>query len=146
SDLRFDPTPLMVASNRAVYQLSLAPGDSHEIGITVSASTRTDSHQVVRDDPPSVPLAARGLRASAYGIAAESARVKTDDEVFSALFEQSLADVQMLLTTTPHGEVPYAGVPWYVAPFGRDSIITALQLLPYNAGVAAGTLRFLAAW
>jgi glycogen debranching enzyme len=50
------------------------------------------------------------------------------------------------LTVTPQGRVPYAGVPWYVAPFGRDSVISAWQLLPYHAGVAAGTLRFLAAW
>jgi len=138
SDIRFDPPPMMIASNRAVYHLALAPGASHEIDITVSAAAN--------EEPPSTTIAARSLRASAYTLAAETARVKTDNDTFSALFEQSLADLQMLLTDTPQGAVPYAGVPWFVAPFGRDSIITALQLLPYNAAVAAGTLRFLAAW
>jgi glycogen debranching enzyme len=137
TDVRFDPPPLMVASNRAVYKLVLAPNAAQRIDITVSASAR--------DEPPSASVAARSLRASAYGLAVESARVKTDNETFSAFCEQSLADVQMLLTETPEGAVPYAGVPWFVAPFGRDSIITALQLLPFHSGVAAGTLRFLAA-
>jgi glycogen debranching enzyme len=137
TDVRFDPPPLMVASNRAVFTLTLGPNAAQRIDITVSAS----SHE----EPPSATIAARGLRASAYGLAADTARVKTDNEAFSAFFEQSLADVQMLLTETPEGDVPYAGVPWFVAPFGRDSIITALQLLPLNAAVAAGTLRFLAA-
>ena len=137
TDVRFDPPPLTVASNRALYTLRLEPGAAQRIEIIVSASAR--------DEPPSATVAARGLRAASYGLAAESARVKTDNEVFSAFVEQSVSDVQMLLTETPEGAVPYAGVPWYVAPFGRDSIITALQLLPYHANVAAGTLRFLAA-
>jgi glycogen debranching enzyme len=137
TDVRFEPAPHTIASNRAVYTLTLEPGAAQRVDVTVSASTR--------DEPPSAAIAARTLRASAYGLAAESARVKTDNEVFSAFLQQSVADVQMLLTDTPEGPVPYAGVPWYVAPFGRDSIITALQLLPYHAHVAAGTLRFLAA-
>jgi glycogen debranching enzyme len=137
TDVRFDPPPMLVASNRAVYKLTLTPNTAQRLDITVSASSR--------DEPPSAQIAARNLRASAYGLSVGNARVKTDNEVFSALFEQSLADVQMLLTETPEGHVPYAGVPWFVAPFGRDSILTALQLLPYHASVAAGTLRFLAA-
>ena len=42
------------------------------------------------------------------------------------------------------GFVPYAGIPWYVAPFGRDALITALQLLPFEPEIARGTLRYLA--
>jgi glycogen debranching enzyme len=137
TDVRFDPPPLLVASHRAVYTLALEPNSAQRLDITVSASSR--------EEPPSAGIAARNLRASAYGLSVAGARVKTDNEMFSALFEQSLADIQMLLTATPEGDVPYAGVPWFVAPFGRDSILTALQLLPYHASVAAGTLRFLAA-
>ena len=138
SELRFEPPPLMIAANRAVYQLRLTPGATHEIDVTVSAGAE--------DEPPSPAVAARSLRASAYSRAVETARLKADNEMFLALCEQSLADLQMLITETPQGPVPYAGVPWFVAPFGRDSIIAAQQLLPYNASVAAGTLKFLATW
>jgi glycogen debranching enzyme len=138
TDVRFDPPPRLVAERRAVYQLALAPNATQRIHITVSAAAG--------EDPPPVSAAARPVRPSTHGLAAESARLKTDNEMFSTLFDRSVNDVRMLLTETPHGDIAYAGVPWYVAPFGRDSIITALQLLPYHAAVAAGTLRFLAAW
>src|ERR687884_796024 len=39
---------------------------------------------------------------------------------------------------------PPAGIPWFAVPFGRDSLITAMQTLPLRPDVAAGTLRFLA--
>ena len=138
TDVRFDPPPRLVAERRAVYQLALAPGATQQIHVTVSA--------VPDEEPPSVTTAVRTLRASTHELSSDTARLKTDNEMFSTLFERSLNDIRMLLTGTPHGEMAYAGVPWYVAPFGRDSIITALQLLPYHAQVAAGTLRFLAAW
>jgi glycogen debranching enzyme len=40
--------------------------------------------------------------------------------------------------------VPAAGVPWFVALFGRDSLIASLQTMPVNPGFARGALRTLA--
>jgi glycogen debranching enzyme len=136
--LEFSPAPLLVASNRAVWRLPLVPGESRRVEVTVTASSSD------QDASTAVSTLAE-RRANGERLPTQATRVETDHEAFNVLMARSLADLEMLLTRTDQGRVPYAGVPWYVAPFGRDSVITAMQLLPFEPSVAAATLRFLAA-
>jgi glycogen debranching enzyme len=64
-----------------------------------------------------------------------------------ALYLRSLIDLAALRfhpDTFPDASVPAAGLPWFMALFGRDSIITSYQSLPFVPELSATTLRLLA--
>lgn len=137
--LNFDPPPDELTTSSAVYELHLEPGETCPLFIAVSCD-RTDS----------LPLpflrgliaARRELRVSAR----ERTSVQTSNERFNAVLCRSAADLAMLMTDTPQGRYPYAGIPWYSTTFGRDGLITALQMLWWSPDVARGVLRRLAAY
>ena len=70
--------------------------------------------------------------------------VVTDNVFFNRLLTRGMHDLMMMCTQTADGLLPYGGIPWYVCPFGRDSLITSLEFLPWYPEVARGTLAFLA--
>lgn len=71
--------------------------------------------------------------------------VQSDDYLFNRLISRGMNDLLMLSTLTPYGYYPYAGIPWFCCPFGRDGLITCLQYTPWFPQIARGTLAFLAA-
>jgi glycogen debranching enzyme len=65
---------------------------------------------------------------------------------FNSLLTRGMHDLEMMAAQTAHGLYPYAGIPWYVCPFGRDALITGIEFLPWFPQIARGTLSFLAAY
>ncbi len=68
-------------------------------------------------------------------------QIITDNERLNRGLEIAGADIASLMTKRQDSYYPDAGIPWFCAPFGRDGIITAYQLLPWCPSVAEGVLE-----
>ena len=74
--------------------------------------------------------------------------LESDSDSLRATYHRSLVDLAALrfeLPILPGQFLPAAGLPWFMTVFGRDSIFTSLQALPFAPDLAATTLRALAA-
>ena len=126
-----DATTPMPPAITVRFAFELPPGAEWEMTATVA------------------PFPANGVPVSAVatlstGAPPRPATVTTDSPIFNDFLERCRSDLQFLQTSFPQGSLPAAGIPWYVAPFGRDSLIIGLQTCHATPDRAAGTLRVLA--
>ncbi|HEY3077437.1 MAG TPA: amylo-alpha-1,6-glucosidase [Burkholderiales bacterium] len=139
--LCFAPQPTQLGETRAAFELNLAARERRPIALTVQC--------LEGERPPAAEqrfFVARRLARRALAAAREAAPlIETSNTVFNSVLERSSADLAMLMTETPHGAYPYAGVPWFSTAFGRDGILTAIEMLWVEPALARGVLRFLAA-
>ena len=136
--LQFDPRPTRLAVNAATFHLDLAPQQASSLFVSVACNKPA----ALKPAPFFRGLLAhrREMRQSTSG----ATSIETSNNIFNEVLCQSMADLNMLMTETPQGRYPYAGIPWYSTTFGRDGLITALQMLWIDPRVARGVLRRLA--
>ncbi|MCH7711795.1 MAG: amylo-alpha-1,6-glucosidase, partial [Proteobacteria bacterium] len=139
--IQFDPKPDHLDRQIAIFELNLEPRKRTSLFVTVSCQETPVAEKAGKQFFVGLRKARRALRAAASG----AASVETSNAVFNEILCRSMADLSMLTTETGQGPYPYAGIPWFSTAFGRDGIITALQLLWVDPGIARGVLKFLAA-
>jgi glycogen debranching enzyme len=79
----------------------------------------------------------------------DAPRLESDSDSLKATYRRSLVDLAALRFSPPVSggkNLPAAGLPWFMTIFGRDSIFTSLQALPFTPELAATTLRTLGTW
>jgi glycogen debranching enzyme len=138
--IAFDPPPQLLAASAASYDLTIAPGETRWIYVTMECSDENGTSRVI-PFRQGLLRAFRQRRAKARTIAA----VSTNNSILNEVLCRSIADLQMLVTETDEGAYPYAGIPWYSTTFGRDGLVTAIQMLWCYPDLAKGVLTRLAA-
>ncbi len=138
---------IATAPDRCHLPLRLAPGGSRQLTLEFTPVTTEHTAETPTDRNPeltSVPKAAPPVAAIVSG----APTLETDSYILRRAYDRSVRDFAALRL---RGEqicegnlVVAAGIPWYMALFGRDSLIASYQALAFAPEIAAGTLRALA--
>jgi glycogen debranching enzyme len=131
SDLR----PVEAGPSGMSFRIELEPQEEKVFTLTVSCLADPEqSFPMNLDYSRTMPSEAPQTR---------GCEIQTSNEHFNDWISRSKADLEMMITPTPEGLYPYAGVPWFSTVFGRDGIITALEYLWIDPEIAKGVLRYL---
>ncbi|MBI2392069.1 MAG: amylo-alpha-1,6-glucosidase [Deltaproteobacteria bacterium] len=141
SAISFSPVPLRISAHEATFELVLPPGQTTSVEIRVAPDREGRRTRAVTG---SFRERVAGVEGEAARFRERSAAFRCDDAVLQQTLDRSAADLYSL--RLPHGEhgVLAAGIPWFAAPFGRDSLIASYEALPFNPDLAADSLRYLA--
>jgi glycogen debranching enzyme len=138
STIHFSEFPVRLTAAKAEFFIALAAGTRREIYLEVGGG--------FEGSPCKARYRAAKARArqNARSIRQRGATIRTSGPLFNDWIVRSRADLALLTTELEAGPYPYAGIPWFSTPFGRDAIITALQVLWLDPSLARGVLNFLA--
>jgi glycogen debranching enzyme len=135
--------------NGLTFDLHIAANEgwSTNLGVVVALVGFGERRQLPKYGPASEarPSAARSLQAWLD----QAPTLETDWDALRVTYRRSLVDLAALRFSPPvagGASLPAAGLPWFMTMFGRDSILTSLQALPFAPELAATTLRVLADW
>jgi glycogen debranching enzyme len=137
--IEWTDVPAAVSQDLVRFEYDLAPHSPATLSVAIRCERQ--QRQVA---PVAFELAESAVLEASERGRSEYATVDTSSERFNQWVRRSAADLRMLMSATPHGSYPYAGVPWFSTPFGRDGLITALQTLWVNPRIAHGVLEYLA--
>lgn len=139
--------PAMYANGRLNFTLQLAPGASWSGSLLYDLFDGERRYAA----PESCDLDAGSPQEAALQDWRERClRIETGNAGFCRLFDQAVEDLAALRLPVESGGkthvVPAAGLPWFVALFGRDPLIVCLQTMTLNPEFAYATLEVLGAW
>jgi glycogen debranching enzyme len=137
--LEFSPTPSQLRPSLARFDGTIPCQGEQTVCITITCQSGQQPAQVSSFEH-SLGEAERELQSIKLG----EAQIATSNDQFNHWINRSVADLHMMITETPAGHYPYAGIPWFSTVFGRDGIITALEYLCFDPHVARGVLAYLA--
>jgi glycogen debranching enzyme len=132
------PAPQEISASELRFRASLRPKEEAKFHLIISCDPRAPN--------PSISYSSARVSASSQlkQANAHNCRIRGSNDRFNRWMKRSAADVDIMILGNPEAHYPYAGVPWFSTVFGRDGIITALEMLWVSPWIAKGVLEFLA--
>ena len=138
--------PARVDKNGLTFKIRIGPHDKWSTQLDVVAEHPGIEESSQGRDPAK---SQRRMRKSLDRWIDQAPRLECDWEPLKATYRRSLVDLAALRFSPRVAggrSLPAAGLPWFMTMFGRDSILTSLQALPFTSELAATTLRALGDW
>jgi glycogen debranching enzyme len=123
------------------FRITLQPRQIWRTEIEVGVATAAARPVPKRSHAPNMPVGLQEWLDAAP-------RLDTGWDDLRRVYHRSLIDLAALRfypDSVPDSSLPAAGLPWFMALFGRDSLITSYQALPFVPELCRTTLRALAA-
>jgi glycogen debranching enzyme len=133
-----EPAPQTTTGSEMKFLLDLKPRDS--VIFRLRTECENGSERKILGYSQATAHASSELKRSAQHLP----HLASSNSRFNDWIKRSSADVLMMTVGNPEKNYPYAGVPWFSTVFGRDGIITALEMLWVDPSLARGVLEFLA--
>jgi glycogen debranching enzyme len=139
------PTKAVYANGRLTFEVGLGPGEAWHCCLLY---TLADGDRHFASPTDCVGHSHKSHHAETMADWLQNVvKIRTSNEEFYRLFRQALEDMAALrlpIAGTDHMVfLPAAGLPWFVAPFGRDSLIVSLQNTLIYPEFARGALEIL---
>ena len=141
--ITFSEPPDAVDGSSATYHIKLKARASHKLTFTLAlADEGPDADH--RAATAYSPKSATEKHATFDQALKDMPTIEVNNALFERALRRSLADIRMLASSSDDDIYVSAGVPWYVALFGRDSCISAYEVLAFQPHLARTTLEILA--
>ena len=135
--------PMGFANGRLSFAVSIEPGHSWHCCVLYDLG---DGVRIF-DAPAGCEHERPATSADTAAWKADVLKIRTSNEEFYRTFHQAIDDMAALQLPQGTGEsvsfVPAAGLPWFTALFGRDSLIASLQSMVIDPNFANATLDVL---
>jgi glycogen debranching enzyme len=142
----FSLLPQKIEDTSAGFQVILEPREVKELFVSLIVTESPVGEQVKprREYQPGLGGIEAYFKQASEEWLQGWTEVSSNSTHLNRVLDRSLRDLRMLSIPLEEKDYFAAGIPWFVALFGRDSIITALQTLAFNQKLATDTLRLLA--
>jgi glycogen debranching enzyme len=149
--ISFSPQPEVVEGERACWKVKLAPHKRQRLTTIISVMREVSPESVgdpfTENDHALLPQEARAQSRIRHDHWREGCtRLHSDNDIFDLMLETATNDFYALRMPAACGTAVAAGVPWFAALFGRDSLLSSYQTLLLDPELARGTLRVLSCY